>query len=261
MSSVGSGVNAGTRDRLAALVGQEGPITVADLADRLGLTPAAVRRHMDVMAQDGLVHAREVIGKRGRGRPAKAYVLSRAGHAQLPAGYDDLAAQALTYLAERFGAEATAGFARQRVAALEERLRPQVEAAGASIAERAAALALALDQEGFAASVRPVAEGTPAYAVQLCQGHCPVQRVAAQFPELCEAETEAIARLVGVNVRRLATLAHGDHVCTTHIPVGAVRHRAGTRPPPGQPAQDRPGRVHDLTSPTTAEHSTTAEQL
>jgi predicted ArsR family transcriptional regulator len=42
--------------------------------------------------------------------------------------------------------------------------------------------------------------------------------VAAEFPQLCEAETAVISRLVGTHVQRLATIAHGDGVCTTHIP-------------------------------------------
>ena len=45
-----------------------------------------------------------------------------------------------------------------------------------------------------------------------------MQHVAAEFPQLCEAETEVFSRLLGVHVQRLATLAHGDHVCTTYVP-------------------------------------------
>jgi hypothetical protein len=41
--------------------------------------------------------------------------------------------------------------------------------------------------------------------------------VAAEFPQLCEAETEAFGRLLDVPVRRLATIAHGDGICTTHV--------------------------------------------
>jgi predicted ArsR family transcriptional regulator len=54
--------------------------------------------------------------------------------------------------------------------------------------------------------------------VQVCQGHCPVQDVAAAYPQLCEAETRAFARLLGVHVQRLATLPTGGHVCTTNVP-------------------------------------------
>jgi predicted ArsR family transcriptional regulator len=52
---------------------------------------------------------------------------------------------------------------------------------------------------------------------QICQHHCPVAHVAAEFPQLCEAETEAFGRLLGAPVRRLATIAHGDGICTTHV--------------------------------------------
>jgi predicted ArsR family transcriptional regulator len=56
----------------------------------------------------------------------------------------------------------------------------------------------------------------------VCQHHCPVAHVAAEFPELCEAETRAFERVLGTYVQRLATIAHGDGVCTTHVPVPPV---------------------------------------
>ena len=101
-----------------------------------------------------------------------------------------------------------------------------VEAAGKDPSERARALADALTLDGYAASVRDVGDGS--FAVQLCQGNCPVRDVAGEFHELCDAETQAISRLVGVPVQRLATLAGGEHVCTTHIPIAmpALRKRA-----------------------------------
>ena len=70
-----------------------------------------------------------------------------------------------------------------------------------------------LREAGFAASVSESPMGE-----QLCQQHCPVAHVAHEFPQLCEAETEAISRVLGRHVQRLATIAHGDGVCTTSIP-------------------------------------------
>ena len=58
--------------------------------------------------------------------------------------------------------------------------------------------------------------------------------VAEQFPELCEAETEVFARLLGTHVQRLATIAHGDGVCTTLRPA----HPAGS--PAHHPTEDVP---------------------
>ena len=81
--------------------------------------------------------------------------------------------------------------------------------------------------EGYAAGVRqlPVVAGH-AGGEQLCQQHCPVSHVAHEFPQLCEAETEAIGRVLGTHVQRLATIAHGDGVCTTCIPETPSKEKA-----------------------------------
>ena len=50
--------------------------------------------------------------------------------------------------------------------------------------------------------------------------------MAHEFPQLCEAETAAISRVLGRHVQRLATIAHGDGVCTTCIPT--PRRSTGT---------------------------------
>jgi predicted ArsR family transcriptional regulator len=215
--------DARTRDRVCRAVLEQGPVTATVLAERLGLTPAAVRRHLDALAADGLVAVWEApAAPRGRGRPARRFVVTDRGHAVMSAGYDDLASSALRYLRDALGADAVRAFAEQRVGELEQRYRPRVDAAGGDTGRRAEALATALTADGYAASVRPAASGVPTLGAQLCQGHCPVQHVAQEFPELCEAETDAFSRLLGVHVQRLATLAHGEHVCTTHVPLASL---------------------------------------
>ena len=73
-------------------------------------------------------------------------------------------------------------------------------------------------------TVLDVGSGTGALTgIQLCQGHCPVQSVAEEFPAFCEAETDVFSRLLGVHVQRLATLAGGHHVCTTFVPATSLR--------------------------------------
>lgn len=211
--------DASTRDRVARAVLERGPVTAADLAAELGLTPAAVRRHLDALLEEGLAEARDLhpmVARRGR--PPRGYVLTDAGHASMATAYDDLAASALRFLATEAGPAAVERFATERVAELERRYLPVVEAAGPDVESRAEALAGALSSDGYAASTRPVPGASGHIGTQLCQGHCPVQHVASEFPELCEAETEVFARLLGVHVQRLATLARGAHVCTTHIP-------------------------------------------
>ncbi|WP_425566156.1 helix-turn-helix transcriptional regulator [Sporichthya brevicatena] len=216
-------VTAGTREKVARAILENGRSTAADLAAQLDLTPAAVRRHLDALLADGVIEEAEPRGQahRGRGRPAKVFVVTDAGRHHFVQAYDDLAASALRFLAETAGVHAVEQFAARRVAELEERYRRVVEQADP--ADRPAVLAEALSADGYAASIKPAPGG--ALGEQVCQHHCPVAHVAEQFPQLCEAETQAFARLLGTHVQRLATIAHGDGVCTTYVPTVATTGR------------------------------------
>ncbi|MGN0065161.1 MAG: helix-turn-helix transcriptional regulator [Nocardioides sp.] len=203
-----------TRDRVARAILENGPSTALDLASLLDLTPAAVRRHLDHLGESGVVEARDpkVYGSRGRGRPAKVFALTESGRDQFDQHYDDLAATALRFIAENLGDEAVMEFARERVAFV-ERDYAAVRDAHPELSA-AEALARVFSAEGYAAGVKSL----PVVGEQLCQQHCPVSHVAHEFPQLCEAETEAISKVLGTHVQRLATIAHGDGVCTTCIP-------------------------------------------
>ncbi|HEY5353422.1 MAG TPA: metalloregulator ArsR/SmtB family transcription factor [Streptosporangiaceae bacterium] len=233
-----SGSERGTRATIARLILENGPVTAAGLSTRLNLTPAAVRRHLDNLLADGMIETRTARrpASRGRGRPAKLFAITDVGRSAFEHAYDDLATSALRFLAEVAGPAAVAEFARRQVADLERRYGPVVQ--GAAPHDRVAALAEALSADGYAASAsgaprpgshpapRPGSDpgdgGEAGRGEQLCQHHCPVAHVAAEFPQLCEAETEAFARLLGTPVQRLATIAHGDGICTTHITAPAL---------------------------------------
>ncbi|MDF9276498.1 helix-turn-helix domain-containing protein [Arthrobacter sp. EH-1B-1] len=219
-----------TRDKVLSAVLEHGPVSAAELGDRLGFTPAAVRRHLDALSRDGLIEVK-VIGSpsAGAGRPARRYVLSQRGQTRLGNDYLHIAQAALGQLREIAGPDAVRQFAAGRFADMEERYRPVIESAGDRLEDKAAALAEALSLDGFVGSTREIGRNAPHAAmlsVQLCQGHCPIQELAADFPDFCEQETDVFARLLGVDVRRLSTLAAGGHVCTTHIPIGRIA-RAG----------------------------------
>src|SRR5580692_357518 len=224
-----SGSERGTRATIARLILENGPATATALGARLGLTPAAVRRHLDNLLADGMIESRVArsYGTRGRGRPARLFAITDAGRSAFEHAYDDLATSALRFLAERAGPDAVAEFARRQIADLENRYREAVGSGSPS--ERVRALAEALSADGYAAS----ASGAPAAGggEQLCQHHCPVAHVAAEFPQLCEAETEAFGRLLGTPVQRLATISRGDGVCTTHVsPPSLLKSRTTANP-------------------------------
>lgn len=277
-------------------------MTAGTLAEELGLTPTAVRRHLDALESERRIRpAPAPEPRKGPGRPARAFVAGAADriadHAGLVTEYDDVATEALRFLAEQAGPQAVAEFARRRVAGLEERYGALVRAAGPDVVDRARALAKALADDGFAATARPIGPMLPitpaavrpgsgpvaaaagavraagagehshvsTAGVQLCQGHCPVQHVAAEFPQFCEAETEAFARLLGVHVQRLATLAGGGHACTTYVPntPPSARRTASTtgRRQPGADPDLFDGRHHPEALPVSHDsHDVPARQ-
>lgn len=206
-----------TRDQVLQLVMTQGPITAAELAGRLKLTPAAIRRHISSLETDRLVEVHEAGHTGQRGRPARKYVASDQVQDQQSRAYSDLAVDTIQFIADTAGPAAVTELAERHMAQVEARYAPMITAE--EIPERVEQLAQALAADGYAATARPISAESGAIAVQLCQGHCPVQHVAARFPQFCEAEAQTISRLVGTHVQRLVTLAGGGHVCTTNVPI------------------------------------------
>lgn len=249
-SAAGSAVAAEgrTRSSVITLLLEEGPISATDVGSRLGISAAGVRRHLDALidAGDARVTMTPRPGSRTRGRPAKMFSLTARGRSRLGHSYDDLAGAAMRHLREIGGDDAVRTFARRRIQSIVADVEPADTSSHGSVSRTADAIAEALTDSGFAASTRPVGNG-----VQICQHHCPVSHVAAEFPELCTAEREAFADLLGTHVQRLATIANGDCACTTHVPL-----RTPSTPDSGNTDDDvgvAPGEVaHDdaATDPT-----------
>ena len=206
-----------TRQAVVELLGADGPLTAGDIAERLGISPAGVRRHLDALLGVDEVETAQTDrgfggGQRGRGRPAKWFQLTAIGRGKLRHAYDDLASAALRALRVAGGEDAVTAFAHDRIARVTETVAP---ATGVDdVAATAEKIASALTSAGYATNTREVGSG-----MQICQHHCPVAHVAAEFPELCEAETQRFTELLGTHVQRLATIANGDCACTTHIPL------------------------------------------
>lgn len=200
-----------TRDAIARSILENGPSTASTLSKRLALTPAGIRRHLDLLVADGILEARDprVASTRGRGRPSKVFLMTDEGRSQFEHTYDDLAVAALKFMATQSGDHLVTAFAESRAEDIERKATPFL----AKRTKKVDALATFLTEQGYAASVEKRGTGE-----EICQHHCPIAHVAAQYPQLCEAETQAFSRLLGTHVQRLATIAHGDGVCTTFIP-------------------------------------------
>ncbi len=211
-----------TRHAVVRLLMESGSITAGEIGARLGLSAAGVRRHLDALIEmgDAEAHAPAAWQQVGRGRPAKRFQLTAAGRGKLGHRYDDLAVAAMRQLREIGGEDAVVAFARQRIDTI---LAEVAAAAGGDddtdgdLEATAERIAGALTEAGYAATTARVEGGVP--GVQILQHHCPVANVAKEFPELCRAERQAMAEVLGTHVQPLATIVDGAYVCTTHVPL------------------------------------------
>jgi len=204
--------DAKTREAVARSILENGPSTAAELAERLGITPAGIRRHLDGLIADGTLDAREPHSalSKGRGRPSKVFVMTDAGREKFEHSYDDLAISALRFMSSK-DPNFIKQFAENRADELEKKIIKKFESNKS--ATKVEALAEFLTVEGYSSTIHTVGAGH-----ELCQHHCPIAHVAAEFPDLCEAETAVFSKTLGTHVQRLATIAHGDGVCTTYVP-------------------------------------------
>lgn len=207
-----------TRDAIARLILEHGPATASTLSEALALTPAGIRRHLDLLVADGILQARDPRDSsvRGRGRPSKVFLMTDAGRAKFEHTYDDLAVSALKFMASHSGDHLVIAFAQARAQEIEVKATEYLSQNKKKKSDKSGTVELLADfltEQGYAASVEGRGSGE-----EICQHHCPIAHVASAYPQLCEAETEAFSRLLGTHVQRLATIAHGDGVCTTYIP-------------------------------------------
>lgn len=204
-----------TRDVVARSILESGPTTAVALAEKLDITPAGIRRHLDSLIAEGVLTSREPYqssASRSRGRPSKVFLMTDEGREKFEHSYDDLAVAALKFMASKSGSHLVDEFAQTRAADF-ERKGQSIKNSNKSLLEKSKMLAKLLTKEGYSATTDKMGNGE-----EICQHHCPIAHVASEFPQLCEAETEAFSKILGTHVQRLATIADGDGVCTTFVP-------------------------------------------
>jgi predicted ArsR family transcriptional regulator len=197
------------------------PATAVQLAEELGLSAVAVRRHLQVLERDGLVSA-ETVRREGPGRPSARYALTDRARRLFPDRSADLANELLDYLEEEHGRAALLGFLRWRQARHQQRYAATLEEASGPEA-RVDLLARLLSDDGFAAEATPVDAPPGATVLELRQRHCAIKDVAEEHPEVCAYEAAMFRRVLGAAVSRKSTIATGADACVCHVTVPDAR--------------------------------------
>jgi len=201
-----------------------GVASAADLAERMGISEAAVRRHLQGLQSEGLVLT-TTIRSGGPGRPSTRYALSDRGRRLYPDHSAEFANELLDYVEAEHGRTALLAFLRWRQGRQSERYAAALVGVDEPEA-RTAILAQMLSEDGFFAEVEHVEAPDGATVLELSQGHCAISLVAAAHPEICAFEAALFRELLGVKLSRRQTIAQGASACVCSISTSTKRHRS-----------------------------------
>jgi len=198
-----------TRRRILIALKERGGMTADELAEKLGISAVAVRRHLTNLERDRLVDHQQV--QRGMGRPSYVYRLTEAAHQIFPHNYDQLASYFLEAIQDLFGPEAVERIFEHRTHELAESYRSQVD--GKHLPDRLEQLARLREADGY----MPVWEEQEDGSYVLRQHHCPILHVAEGCSEACAHELALFVDLLDAEVSRQSHQVTGDAECTYQI--------------------------------------------
>lgn len=201
---------------------QRQPMTAAEVAGSLAISPAAARRHLTILEGDGLVQS-ETVRDGSMGRPHERWSLAARGRRLFADRSAEFAAELLAHVESTFGRSAVLAFLRDRADQQADRYAAEI-AEIEDPADRARHLARVLSEDGFAARVE---DGRDARSLTLLQSHCAIEGIAREHPEVCAHEAASFRRLLGaadrqVKVSRRETIATGASACVCHIELPAT---------------------------------------
>jgi len=205
-----------TRAAIFRLLKNEGLLSIPQIADALGVSHEAARKHVTDLQRSGWIDSdcagsdEAARSAATAGRPPVRYCLTPAGDHFFPKDYATLVAALLDAIESEGGDDAvTAALARitdQRV----EELEPRVAR-------------FALDRKLNA--LRAIyADGDPFVEVErrgedyvLIERNCPYLSAALAHPDICSTTVSTLRRLTGCQIVRERRFQDGDARCEFHV--------------------------------------------
>lgn len=210
-----------TKEQVLHLLQDRNGATVSALAEALGVSQAAVRRHLDHLRVEGLADVREE--RQGVGRPAFFFYPTHQAEERVPAGYGRLLSRLYKGLRSLEEAQVRGRDGASVLRSVFEGVATQVAAehkadvAADSLGGRVVETAQSLQREGIVDGWTQDADG-----YHLTNHACPY-RQAAGTPGTCELDRRTIELLVSAPVRQVSRIADGQSQCEYIIVADAKR--------------------------------------
>ena len=182
---MGAQAQAPTRETTLTLLLRRGDTSASTLAEKLGISVQAMRRHLRSLEDDELVEASPTPA--GPGRPSNLWRLTPKGHQHFPDGSENFALGLLQSMAATLSPEVMADLLRQQ--ALEKATLYRKQLGNAPLEERVRALVNLRLKEGYVSDMQPAPNGS---GWRVSEFHCSVQRIAEEYPAICDQELQLI---------------------------------------------------------------------
>ena len=188
-----------TRQTILGILRRRRQATVDELTKELGLAPATIRRHLDILARDGCLEVSQV--RRQTGRPHYVFSLSELGEELFPKQYvrttnrliEEIVALSRQETAGRGGIELADLVFEKMAQRLAQRVGPRVH--GSTLAERVRAATEVLAEEGIIFDVEQTEGG------YLLVGHgCPCPRAISKQSPVCAHDQRLLSLLLAADV-------------------------------------------------------------
>ena len=198
-----------TRRRILKLLKENNELTADELAELLGISSVAVRRHLTKLESDQLVDYDEV--QRGMGRPSYVYRLGEAASSYFPRRYEELATDVLETINNLYGADAVDAIFRVRSEHLIDTYRAKVT--GQTLQERLDQLTQLREADGYMSTWEKAGDGI----FVLREANCPIIHVAEGCGSACDYDQLLLEDVLKADIERKGHLASGDGACVYHV--------------------------------------------
>jgi predicted ArsR family transcriptional regulator len=198
--------NGSTRNQILILLKTKGPLTVSEMAEHLGVTEMAVRRHLNTLERDQMVSSQLL--RQAMGRPTSQYFLTEKSDDFFPKNYHSFTVDILEDLERTQGTEVIDQLFKNREKRLIEAYQGSFKSKK-SLRDRVETLAKMQEGKGYMVKMEEINEDTFA----LIEHNCPIAQVSSRFTQACACELNLFRNILEADVEQQLCAAKGSPHC------------------------------------------------
>lgn len=197
-----------TKEAILQYLLRENKASAQSIADVIGISLQATRRHLKDLQQQGFMEIETVQAKTGR--PQYLYFLSRRGRDRFPQNYGEFALSFLDTLTETVGEKEVSKILEKQWQKKADHYRRYMT--GDTLKQKIEQLVKMRQEEGYMAEVFMWEEKPNHFFIS--EHNCAISEVAESYPQVCHHELEMFASLFQhCTVERTNWIHHGEHRC------------------------------------------------